>query len=172
MINKMLKNRWNENTQHQWDMYYQNYITGYMRARWKVLGLILHETRGKRPLGRDPDRSWCNRHMSTTKDFWLLPMANSSSTRARWNILGLAHIRSDMKLGTSGRWIGPRTGAGVTAKASHGSMDWAAAHSYAAADVHGAMGCGQKSFTLVWRWQQLLSGSQPNGCLSQVSCQL
>ena len=25
-------------------------------------------------------------------------------------------------------------------------MDWAAAHSYAAADVHGAMGCHQKIF--------------------------
>jgi hypothetical protein len=33
--------------------------------------------------------------------------------------------------------------------APHGFMDWEAAHSYAADDVHGAMGCNQKSFTIV-----------------------
>ena len=39
---------------------------------------------------------------------------------------------------------------------------------YAAADVHGAMGCDQKSFTstLVRRWHQPLSGSLPNSRVS------
>ena len=32
---------------------------------------------------------------------------------------------------------------------------------YAAADAHGAMGCGQKNFIIliVWWWHQILSGS-------------
>ena len=43
---------------------------------------------------------------------------------------------------------------------------------YTAADVHGAMGCDQGSFTLVWQRHQLLSGSLPNGRMSRVSLQL
>ena len=35
--------------------------------------------------------------------------------------------------------------------------------------VHGAMGCGQKSFKLVWRWYQLLSGFLAKGLLPRVS---
>ena len=42
----------------------------------------------------------------------------------------------------------------------------------AAADVHGAMGCDQKSFTVVRRRHQLLSGSLPNGRLSRFSRRL
>ena len=38
--------------------------------------------------------------------------------------------------------------------------------------VHGSMGCNQESFAGVWRWHQLLSGSLPHNCLSQVSHQL
>ena len=36
-----------------------------MMLRWKVLGLAYNrrKTRNKRPLVRDPDRSWCHRHM-------------------------------------------------------------------------------------------------------------
>ena len=45
--------------------------------------------------------------------------------RARWKVLGLAYV----KLGTSGHWIGTQI----------------EAHSYAAADVHGAMGYDQKA---------------------------
>ena len=37
--------------------------------------------------------------------------------------------------------------------------------------VHGAMGCSQKSFKLVWRCHQLLSGFLAKGHLSRVSCQ-
>ena len=42
---------------------------------WKILSLAYNqsETRDKRPLGRDPDRSWC-RH-TTVKLFQLQPMA-------------------------------------------------------------------------------------------------
>ena len=41
------------------------------RARWKVPNLAWnrHETRYKRPLGRDPKRSWCHRHTSV-KFLW------------------------------------------------------------------------------------------------------
>ena len=34
----------------------------------------LYKIRDKRPLGRDPDRSWCHRHTSV-KFFWSQPMA-------------------------------------------------------------------------------------------------
>ena len=39
-------------------------IGGSIRAKWKVLGLAYNwcETRDKRPLGKDLDRSWCHRH--------------------------------------------------------------------------------------------------------------
>ena len=50
----------------------------------------------------------------------------SSNTRARLKVIGLAYV----KLGTSGRWVGTRIGTEVTAKlrlcyflvAAHGSM--------------------------------------------------
>jgi hypothetical protein len=51
--------------------------TIYTRARWKVLGLAYNrcETRDKRPLGKDSDRSWCHRHItSMIKLFWSQPM--------------------------------------------------------------------------------------------------
>ena len=40
-------------------------------ARWKVLDLVYsrRESRDKRPLSRDPDRTWCHRHTSV-KRFW------------------------------------------------------------------------------------------------------
>ena len=50
-----------------------------------------------------------------------------------------------------------------------------AAYECAATNVHAAvhsMGCDQESFTLVWRWHQLLSGSLPNGRVSRVSRRL
>ena len=37
--------------------------------------------------------------------------------------------------------------------------------------VHGAMGCGQKNFQLVWRCHQLLSGFLAKGHLPRVSRQ-
>ena len=45
-------------------------------------------------------------------------------------------------------------------------------NSYAAVDVHGAMGCEQTNFTLVWRWHQLPSGFLPSGRLFRVSRRL
>ena len=55
----------------------------------------LRETRDKRPLGWDPDRSWCDRHTTEYDKAFLF--------------------------------------------AAHDSIDWVAAHSYAAADFLGAM---------------------------------
>jgi hypothetical protein len=39
-------------------------VRGSIRVSCKVLGLAYNrcETRDKRPLGKDPDRSWCHRH--------------------------------------------------------------------------------------------------------------
>ena len=47
-----------------------------MRARWKVHDRAYNwcETRDKRLLGRDPDRSWCHRYTSV-KQSWSQPMA-------------------------------------------------------------------------------------------------
>ena len=44
-------------------------------------------------------------------------------------------------------------------------------HAAISAAVHGAMGCGQKSFKLVWLCQQLLSGFLAKGHLPRVSRQ-
>ena len=52
-------------------------VCGSMQTRWIVLGITYNwrETRHKRPLGRDPDRSWYHYHTSI-KLFWLHPMAS------------------------------------------------------------------------------------------------
>ena len=39
-------------------------IEGSLQAKWKVLGLAYNRC-NKRPLGRDPDMSWCHRHTPT-----------------------------------------------------------------------------------------------------------
>ena len=48
----------------------------YTQARWEVLDLAYNrcEARDKRLLGRDPDLSWCHRHISV-KHFWSQSMA-------------------------------------------------------------------------------------------------
>ena len=49
----------------------------------KFSTFILRETRDKRPLGTEPDRSWCHRHTkSMIKLFWWQPMAPWASTAA------------------------------------------------------------------------------------------
>ena len=51
----------------------------------KVLGLAYNEreTRDKRPLGKDPDRSWCHRHTtSMIKLFWSQPKGQWASGAA------------------------------------------------------------------------------------------
>ena len=55
-------------------------------------------------------------------------------------------LQRTKKFGTSARWVG----------------------TYAVAEINGAMGSDQRSFTLVWRWHQLLSVSLSNGCMSRV----
>ena len=67
---------------------------------------------------------------SMIKFFWshsMAPWVSAAALRARWKVLGLTY-----------NWRETR--------------DKRSAHSYAAADVHGAMGCNQKCFTQVWRW--------------------
>ena len=90
----------------------------------------------------------------------------SCITRARWKVL--AYRTTDVKLGKSGRWVGIRTETDVTSTlvysflvAVHGSMD---IDGSILADIHGTMGCDQKSFTLAWRWHQFLSGSHTCRC--------
>ena len=101
------------------------------------------------PLDRNPDRSWCHHHYEYDKAF--LDAAHGSiwttGSIQGHNVLGVAYV----KLGTSGRWVGTRTGAGVTSTlvkaffvAAHGSMD-------IDGSIRGAMACDQNSFTLVWR---------------------
>ena len=62
------KHRWSES------------LTNSRRERWIVLDLAYNrrETRDKRPLGRDTDRSWYHRH-TNVKLFWSLSMAPVSA---------------------------------------------------------------------------------------------
>ena len=54
-------------------------IRGKMESSWPSL----RETRDKRPLGRDPERSWCHRHtMSMIEPFWSQAMARWVSAAA------------------------------------------------------------------------------------------
>ena len=58
-------------------------ISGSIRARRKFLGVAFNqrETWVNRPLGRDPDRSWCHLHTSV-KLFWSQTIALWTSTAA------------------------------------------------------------------------------------------
>ena len=51
-------------------------FVGIYVARWKVLDQAYnrYETQDKRPLGRDPERSWCHCH-TNVKLFWSQPVA-------------------------------------------------------------------------------------------------
>jgi hypothetical protein len=53
----------------------------------------------------------------------------------------LAQLTTDVKLGTSGRWVGTRKGAGVTATLVKAFL----------VSAYGAMGYDKQSFTLLWR---------------------
>ena len=80
-------------------------------------------------------------------------MGIGGSTRARWKAFGIAYKRRETRdkqlLGMDPErgWRHRYTSFLFEA---HGSVDWAAAHSYVAIDFYGAMGCDQQSFTLVW----------------------
>ena len=120
-------------------------IRGSIRARWQVLGLAYNqcETRDKQPLGSDLDRSSCHCHASV-KLFWSQPIAP-------WKTAACHEFLVSCRLG------------------------WELSTClYASTDAHGVMGCDEESFIIliVWQWHQLLSGSLPNGRLSQVSCWL
>ena len=77
----------------------------------------LCETRDKRPLGSDPDRSWCHRYTKSTKKFfWSQPMVPWASAAAYGQgEKFLAQPTTDMKLKTSGALGRDRTGVGITA---------------------------------------------------------
>ena len=83
------------------------------------------DSRDRRSLSREPNRSWCHLHTSM-KLSWSQPMAS---------------------------WIG-------------GCIR------VCCRPVQGSIGCDQESFTIVWRWHQLLFGPLPNGRLSLVSSRL
>ena len=73
----------------------------------------LRETRDKQPFGRDPERSWCHRYTtSMIKLFWSKPMPFGGSIGQGEQFS--AWPTTDLKLGTSGRWVGTRAGDGVT----------------------------------------------------------
>ena len=62
-----------------------SYIQYKIYVQWKVESSRpnLRETRDKRPLSRDPDRSWCHRHTtSMIKLYWSQPMAPWASAAA------------------------------------------------------------------------------------------
>ena len=72
------------------------------------------ETQDKRPLGRESDRSLCHHHiMSTIMFFWSQPMTPGAPYRQGEKFL--AWPTTDVKLETSSRWVGTRTGGGVIA---------------------------------------------------------
>ena len=75
----------------------------------------LRATRDKRLLGRDPDKSWCHGHIMSMMIFWSQPIAPwvSAATYGQGEKFS-AYPKTDVKLGTRGRWIGTRTGTGVT----------------------------------------------------------
>ena len=86
-------------------------------GKMKISRPSLRKTRDKGPLGRDPDRSWYHHHTtSMIKLFWSQSMAPWTSAAAygqgdKFSVWPT----TDMKLGKSGRCVGTRTGAGVTA---------------------------------------------------------
>ena len=74
----------------------------------KISRLSLRETRDKRPLDkdkrplvRDPNRSWCHRHTTSMIKLFLVAahgsMGIGGSTLARWKALGLAYIRREIR---------------------------------------------------------------------------
>ena len=61
-------------------------ITGSERVKYedklKNSRPSLRETLNKRPLGRDPDRSWCHRHTTSMMErFWLQPLTPWDATK-------------------------------------------------------------------------------------------
>ena len=73
----------------------------------------LREIRDKRPLCRDPDRSWCHRHTKSMIKLFVAVhgiMGIGGSIWARWKLLGLAYNRRKLLV------------------AAHAFTEWAAAH--------------------------------------------
>ena len=69
----------------------------------------VRETRDKRPLNRESDRSWCHRHTTSIKSFfdrslWLYGHRGQHTGKVK-----------SSRLDTRGRWVRTRTGAGVIA---------------------------------------------------------
>ena len=53
-------------------------------GRVKSFWPSLHETRDKRPLDRDPDRSWCHHHTSMIKAFLVAAHGSMGISGSIW----------------------------------------------------------------------------------------
>ena len=95
----------------------------------------LPQTRDKRPLGRESNRSWCHRHTtSMIKLFGHDSMDIGGSIRARWKVLGLAYNRCESRdkqllAGPGQELVSPPHSCEAFLIATHKSLDWAAAPS-------------------------------------------
>ena len=71
----------------------------------------------------------------------MAPWASGTDYGQGEKVLGLAYNESETR---DKRLVSPPLSYETFLIAAHGSMDWAAAHSYAVADVYGAMDRDQK----------------------------
>ena len=141
------------------------------------------ETRDKRPLSRESERSWCHRHTtSVIKLFWSQPKAPWTSAvayecAAAQFMDSWGASKKDLYCcgNDTSSYPGPYPMAvcpelHVGCKLGRELLTLP----YATADAHGVMGCYKKkalSF-IVWRWHQLLSDFLSKGRLSRVSHRL
>ena len=142
---------------------------------WKVLSLAYVKLRTRGPIGWGPYRDWCHFHATGMIKLFLITahgsMGIGGNVLEKCKVLRLAHKRNEtwdkqlLSRDPDRRWCHRHTSVKLSWLQS---MDWAAAHWNAAANVHEAIGCYQKRFALVWRWHQLLSGFLPNSHLSRV----
>ena len=86
-----------------------------------IMPISLRETRDKRPLDKESNRSWCHCHTTSMKKlFWSQPMAPWASGAAYGQgVKFSAWPTTDVKLGTSGRWVRTQIEAGVTVTLRH-----------------------------------------------------
>ena len=133
-------------------------LTKFVRGQSKSSWPSLHETWDKQPLGRDPDRSWCHRHTTNMiKIFGHNPWLHGHMTAAYGQgEKFLAQPTIDVKLRTSGNWIGTQTRAGIPTTlnktflvAAHGSMDVSSSTLVCCHRCPWSHGLQPKSFTLV-----------------------
>ena len=88
----------------------------------------LRETKDKRPFSRDMNRSWCHCHTTSMMKLYGHWQQHKGKVKSSWPGLQLTwNSRQELVLQPMDPWMG------------------AAAHSYAAAEVLGAMGCDQKA---------------------------